>query len=151
QVADHEGGRLVPELDAMNTRSALIGGALAILVASLAACGGSGSSSSLTQAEQQQIDTLSINQFERKWHDAETHQNLSEMMSLWAPGASWQADQNLTLIGKNQIRKFWVTQVFPVARKQHWFSETPTFRMRTTVDGDHGTLYFECHELNSKT
>src|SRR5215468_4863703 len=98
----------------MRTPRALIGAGLAMLVASLAACGGSGGGSSMTQAEQRQIDTLAIDQIERKWHDAETHRNLAEMMSLWAPDASWQADTNLTLIGKPQIRKFWVTQVFPV-------------------------------------
>jgi SnoaL-like domain len=124
---------------------------LAALVLSVAACGGSGTGSALTQAERNKLDILSIDQIERKWHDAETHRNLAEMMSLWAPNAVWEADQNLTLVGKEQIRKFWVTRVFPAARNQHWFSDTASFRMRTTVGGDRGTLYFECHEIDSKT
>ena len=126
--------------------------ALSLLAAPLAACGGSGSSTARpAQAGQRQLDILAVDQIERKWHDAETHRNLGEMMSLWAPNASWQADVGLTLVGKKQIRDFWVKQVFPVARKQHWFSDTATFRMRTTVTGDKGSLYFECHEVDRRT
>jgi len=129
----------------------MVGAAAAALVASLTACGGSSSGTGMTQAERNQLEAYAIDQIERKWHDAETHRNLAEMMSLWAPNSAWEADQNLTLVGKKQIRNFWVTQVFPVARKQHWFSDTASFRMRTTVAGDRGTLYFECHEIDSKT
>jgi hypothetical protein len=50
----------------MTTRTALTGAALGVLVASLAACGGSGTGSSLTRAEQRKIDTLAIDQIERK-------------------------------------------------------------------------------------
>ena len=137
----------------MRSRVALIGIVLGALAMSLGACGGSGtgSGSALTQAQLSKLDIYDIDQIERKWHDAETHRNLAEMMSLWAPKAVWEADQDLTLVGKDQIRNFWVTQVFPAAKAQHWFSDTASFRMRTTVDGDKGTLYFECHELDSKT
>jgi len=135
----------------MSLRIALIGTTLAALAASLAACGGSGTNAGLTRAERNNLDVLAIDQIERKWHDAETHRNLGEMMALWAPDSVWEADQNLTLVGKDQIRKFWVTQVFPAARRQHWFSDTASFRMRTAVRGDKGTLYFECHEIDSKT
>src|SRR5262245_7400741 len=135
----------------MSSRTAVIGITLVALALSLAACGGSGTSSPQHDGERNKIAVLAIDQIERRWHDAETHRNLAEMMSLWAPKAVWEADQNLTLVGKDQIRKFWVTQVFPAARKQHWFSDTASFRMRTSVDGDKGTLYFECHEIDSKT
>lgn len=130
----------------------LIAVTLLLLVTPLAACGGGGSSTGrLTSADERQLEILAVDQIERKWHDAETHRNLDEMMSLWAPNASWQADVGLTLVGKEQIRDFWVKQVFPVARKQHWFSDTATFRMRTAVKGDKGTLYFECHEVDRRT
>jgi hypothetical protein len=73
------------------------------------------------------------------------------MMSLWAPDGTWQLDPTHTLVGRRQIRTFWVRQVFPLARRQHWFSDTATFRIRITVDGNRGTLYFECHEIDRRT
>lgn len=100
---------------------------------------------------QKATDRLAITAIERKWHDAETTRNLAEIMSLWASNATWQLDPTETLAGKRQIRNFWVKQVFPLARRQHWFSDTATFRIRTTVKGDRGTLYFECHEIDRKT
>jgi SnoaL-like domain len=123
--------------------------ALTLLVASLTACGGS--SKPANAAGQAVFDRLAITAIERKWPDAETTRNLAEIMSLWAPHATWQLDPTHTLVGKRQIRTFWVEQVFPLARKQHWFSDTATFRIRTTVDGDRGTLYFECHEIDEQT
>ena len=123
--------------------------ALTLLAAPLTACG----STSKTEdaAGQKALDRLAITAIERKWHDAETTRNLAEMMSLWAPDATWQLDPTQTLIGRRQIRTFWIKQVFPLARKEHWFSDTATFRIRTTVDGNLGTLYFECHEIDRRT
>jgi hypothetical protein len=120
-----------------------------LLVAPLTACGGS--SKPANAAGQAALDRLAITAIERKWHDAETTRNLAEIMSLWAPHATWQLDPTHTLVGKRQIRTFWVERVFPLARKQHWFSDTATFRIRTTVDGNRGTLYFECHEIDRRT
>jgi ketosteroid isomerase-like protein len=124
--------------------------ALTLLVAALTACGGS-SKNGANVAGEKALDRLAITAIERKWHDAETTRNLAEIMSLWAPHATWQLDPTRTLVGKRQIRTFWIKQVFPLARKQHWFSDTATFRIRTTVDGDRGTLYFECHEIDEQT
>jgi hypothetical protein len=38
-----------------------------------------------------------------------------------------------------------------VRPKNHWVSETPAYKIRTTVNGDKGTLYFECHYVDPKT
>jgi ketosteroid isomerase-like protein len=125
---------------------------LAVLAMSLTGCGGESSSvEARVAAGQKALDRLTITAIERKWHDAETTRNLGEMMSLWAPNATWQLDPTQTLVGKRQIRTFWIKQVFPLAKKQHWFSDTATFRIRTSVDGDRGTLYFECHEIDRQT
>jgi hypothetical protein len=35
--------------------------------------------------------------------------------------------------------------------QHHWESDTPSFKIRTTVNGDKGTLYFECHYVDVKT
>ena len=33
----------------------------------------------------------------------------------------------------------------------HWQSDTPTYMIRATVNGDKGTLYFECDYIDVKT
>jgi hypothetical protein len=139
----------------MRIRRAATVAALAVGVGVLSACGGGSGVSHATEvrlaAGQKAIDELAILAIERKWHDADTTKNLAEMMSLWAPSANWQLQPGQTLVGKPQIRNFWLKQGFPLSRKQHWFSDTATFRIRTTVDGNHGTLYFECHEIDRQT
>jgi ketosteroid isomerase-like protein len=135
----------------MPARGVTVLAALTLLVAPLTACGGGSSKAGANAAGAKALDRLAITAIERKWHDAETTRNLAEIMSLWAPHATWQIDPKHTLVGKRQIRALWVENVFPLARKQHWFSDTATFRIRVTVDGDRGTLYFECHEIDEQT
>ena len=136
----------------MRTRGPAAITVLALGVGLLSGCGG-GSHASVASdsAGRRALDTLAITAIERKWHDAETTRNLGEMMSLWAPQATWQIGPTQTLVGRRQIRNFWINRVFPVARKQHWYSDTATFRIRATVDGNRGTLYFECHEIDRET
>jgi ketosteroid isomerase-like protein len=124
----------------------------AIALAGIASgCGSGAATPRLTAADQVILSKYAIDQIERKWHQAEMTQNTSEMMSLWAPHAIFQLDPTHTLVGKKQIQRFWTTQIWPVARKQHWLSDTSTPRIRVTVEGDKGTLYFECHEIDAKT
>ena len=56
-----------------------------------------------------------------------------------------------TLDGKAQIRKFFATKAGAFKPENHWVSETPAYKIRMTVDGDKGTLYFECHYVDIKT
>lgn len=138
-------GRLVKTL--------LVGCALAGLAVPLSACGG-GSSARASAAEatiQRKADLYDIASIERRWHDAETHQNIGEMMSVWAPDATFQIDVGQTATGAKAIRSFWLNDVFPAARKQHWISDTATWKTRETIEGDRGTLYFECHEVDART
>jgi ketosteroid isomerase-like protein len=124
----------------------------AALVAGLAAgCGGGAAAPRLTAADQTILDKYAIDQIERKWHQAEMTQNTREMMSLWAPHAIFQRDPTHTIVGRAKIRKFWTKQLWPTARKEHWVSDTATPRIRVTVEGNTGTLYFECHEVDAKT
>jgi uncharacterized protein (TIGR02246 family) len=131
-------------------RTLLIGGALGVLVAvSLAACGGSSTSSS-ERTLQRQADLDAIDQIEKTWHRATSTQNIDLMMSLWAPNATFTVGPGQTLTGKKQIRQFWLKA--PVFQpKNHWVSETPAYKIRITVNGDRGTLYFECHYVDPKT
>lgn len=119
------------------------------LAVSLTACGSSQSSAS-QQALQKQADTFAINEIEVKWHKATSTKNVDLMMSLWAPDATFNIGPE-TLTGKAQIRDFFIRKVAPFQPENHWVSETPAYKIRTTVNGDKGTLYFECHYVDVKT
>ena len=56
-----------------------------------------------------------------------------------------------TLTGKAQIRDFFAHKAGPFRPDHHWISDTPAYKIRTTVNGDKGTLYFECHYIDVKT
>jgi uncharacterized protein (TIGR02246 family) len=129
-------------------RTLVIGSALAVLVVSLAACGGS--SSSDDEALQQQADLYAIDQIEKTWHRATSAHDIDLMMSLWAPTATFTVGPGKTLTGKAAIRRFFLgTATFQPENR--WVSETPAYKIRITVNGDRGTLYFECHYADPKT
>lgn len=121
------------------------------LVASLAACGGSGTASAANATLQRQADMYEIGQIEKTWHRGLAHHNINAIMSLWAPHATFTIGPGQTLKGKKQIRHFFATQAEPLKPGNHWISETPAYKMRITVNGDRGTLYFECHFVDPKT
>ncbi len=131
-------------------RTLLIGGALGALVVSLAACGGSSTSSASEQATQRQADLYAINQIEVKFHRATSKHDVDLMMSLWAPNATFTIAPGQTLTGKKQIRRFWLSQAKVFQPEVHWVSDTPAYKIRTTANGDLGTLYFECHYIDSR-
>ena len=60
-------------------------------------------------------------------------------------------DGTATLTGKAEIRKFFETKAAPFQPVNHSLSDTPAYKIRTTVNGDKGTLYFECHYIDTKT
>ena len=119
------------------------------LGAFLTSCG-SGQDVASEQALQRKADIRSIEQIEVKWHKASSTKDVDLMMSLWADNATFTfADTILT--GKNEIRDFFVHDAAPFQLGNHWISDTPAYKMRATVDGDKGTLYFECHYVDVKT
>jgi ketosteroid isomerase-like protein len=132
-------------------RKLLIGGALAVVVVSLAACGGSSSSSASEEAVQRKADFYAIDQLEVKFHRATSRHDIDLMMSLWAPNATFTVSPGQTLTGKEQIRRFWVSQSKVFQSDIHWVSDTAAYKIRSTANGDRGTLYFECHYLDSRT
>lgn len=132
-------------------RTLVLGCALVALVLSLAACGGSSKSSADEQALQRQADILAIDQIERSWHKATSRHDIDLMMSLWAPNATYSIGPGRTLTGKKEIRRFYLTQAAPFQPENSWVSDTPAYKIRTTVDGDKGTLYFECDFIDTKT
>jgi ketosteroid isomerase-like protein len=131
-------------------RTLLIGGAVGAMVISLAACGGSSTKSASEQAKQRRADLYEIAQIEEKWHRATSTRDIELMMSLWAPNATFTVSPGETLAGKKEIRRFWLDA--PVFQPEnHWVSETPAYKLRATVNGDKGTLYFECHYVDAKS
>jgi hypothetical protein len=122
-------------------RMALVGAAL--LAAALAGCGGSGNKASVGAETQRLADLYAIDQIERTWHEAASTHDVDLMMTLWAPDATFNIGTE-TLNGTAQIRDFFTKRAGPFQPENHWVSETPAYRIRTTVSGEKGTLYFEC-------
>ena len=117
----------------------------------LAGCSGSAPTPSGQAADiQRQVDLLAIEQIEVKWHEASSKKDLDEMMSLWADNATFTVGGQ-TYTGKDQIRTFFATKAKPFQPTTHWVSDTPAYKVRTTIDGDKGTLYFECDYIDPVT
>jgi ketosteroid isomerase-like protein len=130
-------------------RIPLTGCVVAIVVAALlTACGGSSSSSS-GSAARDEADLYAIDQIERIWHRAASTKDLDLWMSIWAPNATFTYDGK-TYTGKAAIREL-LSGSGPMQPENHWLSDTPAYKIRTTVNGDKGTLYFECHYIDTKT
>ena len=117
---------------------------------SVSACGGSSSSSAADEATQKDAELYAIDQIEKTWHKASSTKDVDLMMSIWAPDATFNIGTG-TLTGSDEIRTFFTTKAGPFKPENHWISETPAYKIRTTVNGDKGTLYFECHYVDTKT
>jgi ketosteroid isomerase-like protein len=129
-------------------RIPLIGLTLA-LAGALTACS-SGQNSAAQLALQKTADTYAIEQLEVKWHEASSTKNVDLMMTIWADDATLTIGSK-TLTGHDQIRDFFANSAAPFKPENHWVSETPAYKIRVTVDGDKGTLYFECHYVDAIT
>jgi uncharacterized protein (TIGR02246 family) len=129
-----------------------VGGALLVaivLAAGLTACASSGASPAAASDVQKQADLYAINQIEVKWHQAASRKDLDLMMSLWADNATFTTASQ-TYSGKDQIRQFF-TGAAPFKPENNWVSDTPAYKSRTTLDGDKGTLYFQCDYIDVDT
>jgi ketosteroid isomerase-like protein len=130
---------------------ALTAGAVAVgaLAVALSACGGSSSSSGDSEL-QQQVDRFAIGEIEKDFHESMSRKNLDQMMSLWTENATFTVAGGATATGKAEIREFWANSpAFQPETK--WVSDHPAYKLRATVNGDRGTLYFECHFLDVET
>jgi ketosteroid isomerase-like protein len=131
-------------------RVLVAGCVLTVVVVALAGCGGPSKSSAADQLTVRDANLYQIDQIEVDWHKATSTHNLNLMMSLWAPGAVFNIDQQ-TLTGKGQIRHWFATQNAAFQPQNHWESDTPSYKIRVTLNGDKGTLYFQCHYIDPKT
>ncbi|MGN6799948.1 MAG: YybH family protein [Gaiellaceae bacterium] len=126
--------------------------ALAALVVALEV-GGTASASSTSRSDavaQREADLYEIDQIEVKFHRATSHHDINLMMSLWAPGSVFNINQQ-TLVGKAQIRHWFLTKNGAFQASPHWESDTPSYKIKTTLSGDKATIYFECHYVDTKT
>jgi ketosteroid isomerase-like protein len=126
-----------------------IGAAVGALVVSLAA-GGSSTSSASKQDLQRQADLWTIDKLEKDFHKATSRKDIELMMSLWAANATFTAGGH-SAVGTGEIRQFWLTKSKVFQPDNTWISETIPYKVRITVNGDRGTLYFECHYVDAKT
>jgi uncharacterized protein (TIGR02246 family) len=114
------------------------------------ACGSDSSGSSGNQNLQSAADLYAISQIEKNWHQASSTHNIDLMMSLWAPDATFTVS-GVTYTGTDAIRAFFVDKAAPFQPENHWVSDSPAYKQKVTVDGDKGTLYFECDYIDTHT
>jgi ketosteroid isomerase-like protein len=131
-------------------RTLLMGCALGVLVSSLAACGGSSAGSAADQDTQRQADLYAIGQIQANFHKALSKKDIELMMSVWAPNATITVGPGQTLAGTKMIRDHWLNSK-PFQPTTRVVSETPSYKTRATANGDKGTLFFECHLIDTKT
>ena len=120
------------------------------LTVQLTACSGSDDNPAAQPDQQALLDKYAIEQIEVTWHKASSTKDVDLMMSLWSDDATLTIGPE-TLTGKSQIRDFFAHRAGPFKPENQWVSDTPAYKVRTTVVGDKGTLYFECHYVDVKT
>jgi hypothetical protein len=69
-------------------------------------------------------------------------------MALWAPNATLTVGPGVTASGIEEIRRFWLEKSIAFKPETHWISDHPAYKLEITVDGDRGTLHFECHYVD---
>ena len=123
---------------------------MAALAALVLAVGANGARSGSSGTSVQKLAALyQIDRIEMIWHKAASKKDLNLMMSIWAPNAT-ATFPGKTVTGKAAIRALFA-KAGPFQPENHWISDTPAYKIRTTVNGNKGTLYFECHYIDVKT
>ena len=131
-------------------RRLLMGGALGVLIISLAACGGSSTAPTREQDTQRQADLYAIGEIQRTFHKALSTKDIELMMSVWAPNATMTVGSGVTYAGREKIRDNWLSST-PFKPTTRWVAESPVYKTRATANGDKGTLFFECHMIDATT
>lgn len=134
----------------IRTASLVIIGALAMTLPFSAFAGTSARGTAKDDVQQREANLWEIDQVEVKFHRATSTHDLNLMMSLWAPGAVFNIDQQ-TLTGKAQIRHWFATENKAFMPGHHWESDTPSYKLKVSLHGNKATLYFECHYIDTKT
>lgn len=129
-------------------RILVIGGALAAVVVALTACSGASNLSAADRAVIRNADLYAIDGIEKNFHKSMSTHDIDLMMSLWAPDATFTVAPGQTASGKREIRAYWLRKSKAFRPTTHLISDTPAYKVRATVNGDRGTLTFECHYID---
>jgi hypothetical protein len=62
---------------------------------------------------------------------------LQRWRARWAPNAP-------ACCRKREVRRYFRDVAAPFQPENHWIGYTPAMRIRSQVDGDRATLYFQC-------
>jgi ketosteroid isomerase-like protein len=120
------------------------------LAAATVACGSAASTSTPDPELQRRADLYEIEQLEVIFHKAASRKDIELMMSIWADDATFVLGPQ-TYTGKDEIRNFFLTKSGPFKPENTWEGDTPAYKIVVTVDGDKGTLYYECHFIDVAT
>ena len=131
-------------------RTLLTGGVLAALVIALSACGGSSSSSASDEVVERKADLYAISQIERRFHESISKKDIDQMVALYAEHATGTFRPGQTVSGRNEIRSVWLSST-AWKPETHWLSDHPAYKLKVTINGDRGTLHFECHFVDVDT
>jgi ketosteroid isomerase-like protein len=133
-------------------RRLVIGGTLGVFFLSvvLVACGGSSTGSSDAEARRFQ-DMWEIDQIEKDFHHASTIKDIDLMLSLYAPNATMTVGPGETASGREEIQQFFLENSASFDAENNWISDHPAYKLEITVNGDRGTLHFECHIVDADT
>ena len=133
-------------------RRFVIGSGIGVFLLSvvLVACGGSAADSAGDEARRAQ-DMWEIDQLEKKFHESTSLKDIDLMLSLYAPNATFTVGGGETAVGVDEIREFWTTKSPAFLATNNWISDHPAYKMEITVNGDRGTLHFECHFVDAAT
>jgi ketosteroid isomerase-like protein len=133
-------------------RRLVIGGGLGVFLLSvvLVACGGSNAGSSDDQSRRFR-DMWEIDQIEKDFHKATSLKDIELMLSLYAPNATFTVGGGETAVGVDEIQQFWTEKSPAFEPTNNWISDHPAYKMEITVNGDRGTLHFECHFVDAVT
>lgn len=121
-----------------------------ILAVALSGCGRGDGTASASAAQQVVADTAAIEDLQVRFHEASSTKNLDLMMTLWADDAILTFASQ-TYRGKDEIRRFFGTQAGSFKPDNRWVSLSPSPKVRVTVSGERGTIYFECHYVDVDT
>ena len=132
-------------------RRLLIVGVLGLGVLLASACDRSDVDAALRETLQQNSDRWEIDQIEKDFHEATTMKDVDLMMSLFAPNATLTVGPGETAAGLEEIREFWLEKSNAFQETTHWVSDHPAYKVEITVNGDRGTLHFECHYVDYDT
>ncbi len=125
-------------------RAAIIG--LVLVASTFGLSGCSSGSSAEERAAQKAADAAAISNIEQILHRSQSTKDIESFMAPWADDAVFTVGGQ-TFNGKEEIRKFILTTV-PFKPENRIVVQTPAYKMRTSSDGNRGTLYFECHYID---